>query len=171
MLAGTCTVPSSSSTFWEAVVRVQFRRRTAFALAAVTVAVPLAVAGASSASAAEPARVSAPASSAQAAPAVAGAQAGAFDEVFREKFVQAGDWRTLERFINASGTGFFLHPAGAQIKVRYGVGFLGFDSQKQTLDGRNEKSLSVGGVGTYAQARMQIRVSEDTWVRYVVRVP
>ena len=151
-------------------------RRPALALAALAVAVPLAVVGAPASASADSSRTvehSAVQSASTAGTSTtgrAGTQAKPAAEVFREKFVRAGDWRTLETFFNASGTAFFLHPRGAQIKVRYGVGFLGFDRQKQTLDGINEKSLSVGGAGTYAQARMQIQVSSDTWVRYVVQV-
>jgi hypothetical protein len=136
------------------------KRRTALALVTMAVTVPLAVVGAPTSASADSTRFSAQASPNQAV--------NASEEQFRTKFVRAGDWRTLESFFNASGTGFFLHPAGAQIKVRYGVGFLGFDRQKQTLDGFNEKQLSVGA-GSIAQARMQIRVSQDTWVNYVVR--
>ncbi len=67
-----------------------------------------------------------------------------------------GGWRTLERFVGKVSltTAFFRSPAGVLIKVRYGDGsFLGFDRQKQTLDGASQKTLSVSGfVGV---ARMQ----------------
>lgn len=67
-----------------------------------------------------------------------------------------GGWRTLERFVGkvSSTTAFFRSPAGVRIQVRYGDGsFLGFDRQKQTLDGASQKTLSVSGfVGV---ARMQ----------------
>lgn len=89
--------------------------------------------------------------------------------VARTKYVQAGDWRTLEWFWNASGTAYFLHPAGARIKVRYGVGWFGFDRQKQTLDGINTKTLSVGG-GSIARARMQMKVTQSVHVNYSVCV-
>ena len=79
--------------------------------------------------------------------------------------VRAGGWRTLESYWNTSGTAFFRMPAGAQIKVRYGVGFLGVDSMKQRLDGVNTKTLRVGG-GSLAYARMQIKVQTDTNVTY-----
>ena len=75
--------------------------------------------------------------------------------VLRTKFVRAGAWRTLETFFNASATGFFITPAGAQIKVRLGDGsFLGVDRQRQTLDGFNTKRLVVGGASIVV-ARMQ----------------
>lgn len=48
----------------------------------------------------------------------------------RTKHIASGDWRTLEYFFNAPGTAFFQAPAEAEIKVRHGVGFLGFDRQK-----------------------------------------
>ena len=91
--------------------------------------------------------------------------------VTRIKFVTEGGWRTLETFLNASATGVFDKPAGAVIKVRYGVGFLGFDRQKQTLDGRNPRRLEVGSAGSLARARMQIRVDRDTDVTYTVILP
>ncbi len=81
------------------------------------------------------------------------------------KYIKAGDWRTIESFWNAVGTAFFRLPAGASIKVRYGLGFLGFDRQKQTLNGSDYKELSVG-IGSVARARMQIKVSQSTDVTY-----
>ncbi len=87
--------------------------------------------------------------------------------MIRSKRIEAGDWRTVESFWNANGTAFFKLPVGASIKVRYGVGFLGFDRQKQTLNGSNYKKLSVG-TGSIARARMQIKVSQTTDVTYDV---
>lgn len=87
--------------------------------------------------------------------------------MIRTKHISAGGWRTVEQFWNANGTAFFRAPAGATIKVRYGVGFLGFDSQKQTLNGSDYKNLAVG-TGSVAYARMQIRVSESVDVTYDV---
>ena len=44
--------------------------------------------------------------------------------------IEKGGWRSLESFWNAlSTTCFFQGPASAQIKVRYGVGWLGKDGQ------------------------------------------
>jgi hypothetical protein len=85
--------------------------------------------------------------------------------MLRTKFVKAGSWRTLESFWNAKATAFFRMPNGAQIKVRYGTGFLGFDRQKQTLDGQSFKKLTVG-TGSVAYARMQMKVATDTEVTY-----
>lgn len=85
--------------------------------------------------------------------------------MIRTKRIEAGGWRTVESFWNAEGTGFFKLPEGASIKVRYGVGFLGFDRQKQTLDGSDYKKLSVG-TGSIARARMQIEVSQTADVTY-----
>lgn len=87
--------------------------------------------------------------------------------MIRTKRIEAGDWRTVESFWNAKGTGFFRLPIGASIKVRYGVGFLGFDSQKQTLTGSDYKQLSVG-IGSVSRARMQIKVSQTTDITYDV---
>ena len=81
------------------------------------------------------------------------------------KRIEAGDWRTVESFWNANGTAFFKLPIGASIKVRHGVGFLGFDRQKQTLNGSDYKKLSVG-TGSISRARMQIKVSQTTDVTY-----
>jgi len=49
--------------------------------------------------------------------------------------VTSGAWRTLQTFWHASAQARFVSPAGVQIKVRYGVGWLGWDSQAQKLDG------------------------------------
>lgn len=84
--------------------------------------------------------------------------------MIRTKRITSG-WRTIETFWNAKGTAFFKVPAGAQVKIRYGIGWLGFDRQKQTLDGTNYKKLSVGIVSV-AYARMQISVPSTTDVTY-----
>jgi hypothetical protein len=85
----------------------------------------------------------------------------------RTKFVRAGTWRTLEWFWNQKATAFFRLPAGARIKVRYGYGWLGWDSQKQTLDGTAYKRLAVGW-GAVAYARIQMNVAADANVTYDV---
>ncbi len=86
--------------------------------------------------------------------------------MLRTKRVNKGDWRTLEWFFNAGGTLFVSHPVGAEIKVRYGVGWLGYDRQKQRLDGTNKK-LQVGA-WSVTRARMQIKVQTTTDVTYDV---
>ena len=83
------------------------------------------------------------------------------------KRVTSGDWRTLEWFFGGSGTAFFDAPRDAQIKVRYGVGWFGFDRQKQTLDGNTIKRLVVGR-SSFARARFQIRVPVTTDVTYLI---
>lgn len=87
--------------------------------------------------------------------------------MIRVKHIERGEWRTVESFWNATGTAFFRLPAGARIKVRYGVGFLGFDRQEQVLDGSRFKKLEVG-FGSIANARMQVKVSQTTDVTYDV---
>lgn len=83
----------------------------------------------------------------------------------RSKFVRAGSWRTLESGWNTSFSCMFRHPAGAQVKVRYGDGWpFGRDSQLTTLDGTN-KSVSVGRA-SLVYARVQMKVRQDTEVRY-----
>ncbi|MBU2591156.1 MAG: hypothetical protein ABIJ24_00935 [Nitrospinota bacterium] len=85
--------------------------------------------------------------------------------MIRTKYIKSGKWRTVESFWNAKGTAFFREPEGARIKVRYGVGFLGFDRQKKTLNGKDYKKLSVG-IGSIAYARMQVKVSQSTNLTY-----
>ncbi len=91
----------------------------------------------------------------------------------RETRVRAGGWRTVVTLWNTTATGVFIAPAGAQIKVRYGDGWpFGRDRQRQTLDGVTEKRLSVGRWSALV-ARMQVRVQQDTVIRwtYVVEGP
>ncbi len=84
----------------------------------------------------------------------------------RNNSVRVGDWRTLEFGWNTSFSCMFQDPAGAQVKVRYGGGWpFGRDSQKQTLDGTNNKSVSVSRA-SLVYARAQMRVQRDTEVRY-----
>ena len=92
--------------------------------------------------------------------------------VDRTRLVRAGDWRTLETFWGFSGEaqGVFRHPVGAMIKVRYGLGWFGFNRQTQTLDG-TARTLEVGNVGSASRARMQMRVSQDAEVSYVLHLP
>ena len=87
--------------------------------------------------------------------------------MIRTKRITQGGWRTVELFWNANGTAFFKAPSGAQIKVRYGAGWFGFDRQKQTLNGADYKKLGIG-LGSLAYARMQISVSQTTDVTYDV---
>lgn len=86
--------------------------------------------------------------------------------VLRYKYVSSGKWRTLESFWNATGSGFFKAPSGAQIKVRYGVGWFGKDRQKQTLNGYSYKKLDIGA-WSVTYARMQMKVSSSTYVTYL----
>lgn len=85
----------------------------------------------------------------------------------REKFVKKGKWETLEWFFNANGVAFFKAPKDASVKVRYGVGWLGKDRQKQKLDGGTYKKISVGK-WSLTRARMQIKVKEDSTVTFYV---
>ena len=85
----------------------------------------------------------------------------------RTKHVKANDWRTVEWFFNANGVAFFLMPSGAQIKVRYGFGWVGYDRQKQTLNGANIAKLQVGA-WSVTRARMQVKVTVDTDLVYQV---
>ena len=87
--------------------------------------------------------------------------------MIRTKRITSGGWRTVETFWNAAGTAFFKAPSGAQIKVRYGVGWFGFDRQKQTMNGNGFKKLEVG-LASLGYARMQVSVSQTTDVTYDV---
>jgi hypothetical protein len=87
-------------------------------------------------------------------------------EIERRKLIEPGAWRTLEWGWNATFSCRFFGPAGVQVKVRYGDGsWLGFDSQRTTLDGVNFKLLSVGG-GSIAYARVQARVTSNTYLTW-----
>lgn len=86
----------------------------------------------------------------------------------KTKYIKKGDWRTVEWFWNATGTGYFTCPAGAKIKVRYGVGWAGWNSQQQTLDGNSVKTLSIASASV-AYARMQMKVSQSTTVTYDIQ--
>ena len=83
------------------------------------------------------------------------------------KHVKKGGWRTLDSYWNATGTAFFRAPADAQIKIRYGYGWLGKDRQKQKLDGSKFKRLCVGK-WSVTHARIQIKVPASTDVTYDV---
>jgi hypothetical protein len=85
----------------------------------------------------------------------------------KTRAVTSGGWRTLEWFWNQKATAFFRSPAGAQVKVRYGYDWLGWDSQKQTLDDSAIKRLTIG-LAAIAYATIQINVRADTNVTYDV---
>jgi len=86
-------------------------------------------------------------------------------EILRTKSVKAGAWRTLEYGWNATFACVFQLPVGAQVKIRYGDGrYLGWDSQRQTLDG-TVRLLNVT-TASLAYARVQISVQNDTTVTY-----
>ncbi len=85
-------------------------------------------------------------------------------QVQRTKLVKAGDWRTLESGWNASFSCSFFLPVGAEVKVRKGTGWpLGWDSQKQRLDGIRPRVLNVSGP---IPSRVQMRTSQDVNVTY-----
>ena len=52
-------------------------------------------------------------------------------------------------------------------RIRYSGGWFGVDRQKQTLDAANIKRL-VASPWSVFSARMQIRVSVDTIINYVI---
>ena len=85
-----------------------------------------------------------------------------------ENDIRAGGWRTVFTMWGSGVDvrGVFTRPAGMRIKVRYGVGWFGFDRQRQTLDGINPKTLSVGGTTTYLRVRFQVRVQSSTRITW-----
>jgi len=87
--------------------------------------------------------------------------------IIRTKFVTAGDWTTLETYWHTNATLFFQGPAGAQIKVHVGGGWIfGYDTQKQTLDGSHIKTLSISKFASTLVERVQIKVPASTFVTY-----
>ena len=84
--------------------------------------------------------------------------------VTRTKFVKRGDWRTLESGWNASFSCQFFLPAGAKVKLRKGLGWLGWNSQEKTLDGVTPKSINVSGP---IYSRVQMKVTQDAEVSYL----
>lgn len=87
--------------------------------------------------------------------------------MLRRRHVEPGSWVTLEQFWNAQGTAFFRNPAGARIRVRYGVGWFGKSRQEQTLDGGTYKKLAVGKAGI-TRARMQVKVTRPSDITYEI---
>lgn len=85
----------------------------------------------------------------------------------KAKYIKSGGWRTVEWFFNSKGRGAFSEPSGAQIKVRYGLSFLGKDRQKKKLNGKDVKVLNVGRSSIF-RARMQIKVPKSTDVTYEI---
>lgn len=83
----------------------------------------------------------------------------------RTKFLKEGKWRTLETFWNSNGFALFRAPAGASIKLRYGFGWFGADRQKQTLNGSDQKKLSIGR-WSVTRARIQAKASISTDITY-----
>lgn len=85
--------------------------------------------------------------------------------MLRTKRLTAGRTHTLESFWNATATGYFRGPAGARIKVKYGVGWASVNTQSQILDGDTYAKLTVGKAALIL-ARMRMKVPRDTDVTY-----
>jgi hypothetical protein len=92
--------------------------------------------------------------------------------VQRTDYVTAGDFRTVATLWNTTAVGEFRCPAGAKIRVRYGVWPFEYNRQQQDLDCQTVKRLSVGS-WSLARAKMQIKVPTSTYVTwtYVVEGP
>lgn len=85
----------------------------------------------------------------------------------REKFVRAGDWRTLETFWNVTTTAWFQGPPRAEVKIRYSGWLFGVDRQNQRLNGSTVHRLVISRWSLFT-ARLQMKTKEDTVVLYVV---
>ena len=86
-------------------------------------------------------------------------------EVTKTKRVTRGGWRTLEWGWNTTFQIRFFLPRGTTVKVRYGVGWFGWDSQKTTLNGQTPVLLKIGGASIVG-AKVQISVQTDADVTY-----
>lgn len=78
-----------------------------------------------------------------------------------------GPWWTLETFMGkAARTAFvFRRPPGVHVKIRYGIGWFGYDSQRQLTDGVSDRRLTVSG--WVIRARVQAGVKQTTTVEWV----
>jgi len=83
----------------------------------------------------------------------------------RIAYLTDGSWHTIETFWNVHAVLFFLEPAGAHIKVRYGFGVVGWSSQCQTLNGNDVKVLEIANI-SFCGARVQIWVPFPMSVTY-----
>jgi len=95
------------------------------------------------------------------------------DAVERTNFVSAGGFRTLATLWNTTASAQFRCPRGAEIRVRYGVGWFSKNRQQQTLDCNTDKRLSIGSSWSKFGARMQIKVPASgnvTW-SYITEGP
>jgi len=97
--------------------------------------------------------------------------------MFRTLRLKAGAWQTVESLWGRSVTAFFRAPAGAEVRVYYGLDTLGAERQAQTLDGEHYAKVEVGN-GSLAHARIQVRMPRDATMTYdiypgavVVRAP
>jgi hypothetical protein len=80
--------------------------------------------------------------------------------------LQPGRWNNLEWFYGKvpETIARFQMPAGVKLKVRYGYGRLGWNSQQQTTDGVSNRDLKVSGF--VGRARMAAKVDRVTLVTY-----
>ena len=86
----------------------------------------------------------------------------------REKLIKKDKWVTLETHWSSAKVNFyFKRPSGAKIRVRYGFGWFSRNRQKQTLDGSNEKTISIGFWGL-TRSKIQIRHSVEALIVYDV---
>ncbi len=90
--------------------------------------------------------------------------------VTKDAFIKKGKWRTLAtHWANAKIAFYFKRPEGTKIRVRYGFGWFSKNRQKQTLDGINEKTISIGFWGV-TRAKIQMKSSVDQNINYEIEV-
>jgi hypothetical protein len=86
--------------------------------------------------------------------------------MFRTLRLKAGAWQTVESLWGTSATAFFRAPAGAQVRVYYGLGRLGAERQTQTLDCEHYVKVAVSVGSSLAHARIQVLVRRDSTFTY-----
>ncbi len=82
------------------------------------------------------------------------------------KYFKSGKYRNVASGWNWRGTAYFIDPAGAKIRVKYGFWIFSWTTQKKTLNGVDRKKLTVGWKSIF-YARMQIKVRESTQVEFI----
>jgi hypothetical protein len=81
------------------------------------------------------------------------------------KQVRRDEWTTLEWFLGTSAEVVFKEPAGAMIRIRYGIGWFSYTKQHQTFDGVRHRRLIVSGLSLFL-ARVQVYSPVDTGIVY-----
>jgi hypothetical protein len=80
-----------------------------------------------------------------------------------------GEWQTVESFWNVNANLFFQKPAGARIRVQYGLGIISWITQVQTLNGFDVIDIEINNA-SLCGARVQIWVNSTTQLNYQFRI-